>query len=205
MSLLKTNDPGLLPKVVCTLHRMARCAIESASSMRYFASVVLFGGSSCMSVRKTLPTVWCMCSQMTLACDFYAVVGTSVMLEFFKSCWNSHPVNSPPLSWTHLVGHGYRACQTWSNFLAMWAEVFLSILTISTELVTVSMTVNALNVCGFQHIWTIQGPVKSTAASSKGPDLSSFPGNKPYPFPLNLCFWHVEHLKLYISLRRSTW
>ena len=49
-SLLKTRLPGLLPKVVWMLVRMACVAIDSASSMKAFALVTSHGGLPCRRV-----------------------------------------------------------------------------------------------------------------------------------------------------------
>ena len=98
ISLLKTRDPGELPRVVCTLHLSACCAIDKASSTKSLACLVPLGGLSCTSVLKTFPTVWCIRSQTALAVGLQLVVGTSLMLDRSKSFWNFHPVNLPPLS-----------------------------------------------------------------------------------------------------------
>ena len=145
MSLLNTKFPGLLPKVVCTPVRMACMAIDSASSMKSFALVTSQGGSSCSKVRKMLPTVWCICSQIALACGFLLDVGASLILQLWRRNWNSGPTNSPPLSCTQRAGQGYLANQVCAYFRATCADVFLSILISSTKLVTVSITVRALN------------------------------------------------------------
>ena len=101
------------------------------------------------------------------------MAGTPVMLYCSKSSWNSLLVNFPPLSWTYLDGQGHLAYQIWPNFLATCSDVLLSSLTISTKLVTVSMTVSAWKMCGFPRIYTTAGPVRSTATSSTGIDMTS--------------------------------
>jgi hypothetical protein len=95
-------------------------------------------------------------------------VGTSLILQPWRRNWNFGPMNSPPLSCTHLSGHGYRDNQTCVYFFAMCADVLSSILTSSTRLEIVSMIINALNSYGFSLTWMIHGPMRSTVHSSNG-------------------------------------
>ncbi len=72
--------------------------------------------------------------------------GASVFdVKFSNSVWNSIPVNSPPGSCMHRWGHGYHANQHRAYFFVTLSDVFSSILTSSTRLVTVSIAVSALN------------------------------------------------------------
>ncbi len=145
MSLLKIRLPGLLPKVVWILVLMACVAINSASSMKSFAFLMSCGGSPCRRVRRTFPTVWCICSQIALACGFLLDVGASLILHPWRRNWNFGPTNSLPLSCTQRSGQGYLDNHTWAYFPATCANVFSSTLTSSNRLETVSMTVRALN------------------------------------------------------------
>ena len=140
---------------------------------------------------------------MAFACGFLLVVGTSFICAFSSNRWNSHPVNSTPLSWTHCSGHGYCANQLCENFCATFLAVFSSIRTNSTRAVTVSMAVSALNSYGLPCTFTFQGPIRSTATSSNGSDQTSCSGSKPYPLPSNLCFWQSMYRNLSISDRNS--
>ena len=76
-------------------------------------------------------------------------------------------------------------------------------MTISTKLVTVSIIVSVLKVCDRPCIWTVQGPVRSTATSSEGTGFNYLSGSSPYPAPSNLCFWHALHLNLSTVLQSS--
>ena len=132
-------------------------------------------------------------------------VGTSFMFVFSRRRWNSQPVNSPPLSWMHLFGHGYLANQLWANLSLMCWDVFLSILTISTRFVTVSMLVKALNSYSSLFNLIFHGPMRSTATSSKGSVRVSRSGNRPYPLPSSLCRSQCMHLYWSTYLRSSGW
>ncbi len=177
MSLLKIRLPGLLPKVVWMLERIAYVAIDNALFIKSFTLVTSCGGSPCRRVCRTFPTVWCIHSQIALACRSLLDVGASLILHPWKRNWNSGPTNSPPLSCTQRSGQGYH--QTWAYFLAMCADVFSSILTSSTKLETVSITVKALNSYGLLQTWNIHGPIKSTAHYSNGTECNSCSGSKP--------------------------
>ena len=96
MSLLKTKEPGLLPRVVWIPALIACVAMDSASSTNSFAVAMFCGGSLCNRVLRTLPTVWCILSHTAFACGFFALVHTSLMRQFSRSVWNSGPVNSVP-------------------------------------------------------------------------------------------------------------
>ncbi len=179
MSLLKTRLPGLLPKVVWMPVCIAFVTIDSASSMMSFALVRSCGDSPCRRVCKTFPTVWCIHSQIALACGFLLDVGASLILHSWRRNWNSCPTNSPPLSYTQHYGQGYLDNQTWVYFLAMCADVFSTILTSSTRLETMSMIVRASNSYGLLQTGIIHGPIKSTEHSWSGTERNSCSGNKP--------------------------
>jgi hypothetical protein len=179
MSLLKTRLPGLLPKVVWMSVFMACVAIDSASSMKYFALITTCGGYLCRRVCRRFPTVWSIRSQIALACGFLLDVGASLILHPWRRNRNSGPTNSPPLLCTQCYEKGYLDNQTWAYFLAMCAYIFLSILTSSTRLETMSMTVRALNLYGLLQTWIIHGPIKSTAHFSNGTEGNLHSGNKP--------------------------
>ncbi len=66
MSLLKTEEPGLLPSVVWIPALIACIAMDSASSTNSFAVVMFCGGSLCNRVLRTLPTVCCICLLIAL-------------------------------------------------------------------------------------------------------------------------------------------
>ena len=91
-------------------------------------------------------------------------------------------MNSPPLSWTYLIGQGYLQSQVCENLSLIWAAVLLSVLTSSTKfkLDAVSMHVSALNSQTLLPTMTFQGPIKSMATSSQGATRTSRSGNKPY-------------------------
>jgi hypothetical protein len=54
---LKTRLPGLLPKVVWMLERIACVALDNALSMKSSALVMSHGGSPCRRVLRTFPTI----------------------------------------------------------------------------------------------------------------------------------------------------
>ena len=77
-------------------------------------------------------------------------------------------MNFPPLSWTHLIGHGYLASHDCMNLLRMCNDVLLYMWTNLTRLDAVSMHVNALNLTLRPLTFTVQGPIKLMATSSQG-------------------------------------
>ena len=103
MSLLNTSKPGLLPRVVWTPVLFTWEAMDNALFIRSFAAITVIGGSSSNKVHRMLPTVWCILSHTEFAVGLQLVVETSLMLHLASNSWNSHPMNSPPLSWMHLV------------------------------------------------------------------------------------------------------
>ena len=56
ISRLKTRLPGLLPKVVCMLERMACIAVEGASAINSLAAPTVLGGFTYNNVHSMLPT-----------------------------------------------------------------------------------------------------------------------------------------------------
>ncbi len=114
-----------------------------------------------------------------MACGFLLDVGASLILHPWRRNWNSGPKNSPPLLCTQRTGQEYLDNQTWTYFLATCADVYLSILTSSTRLETVSMTVIALNSYGLLQTWIFHRPIKSTAHSLNGTERNLCSGNKP--------------------------
>ncbi len=200
MSLFNTRLPGLLPKVECTPACMACIAIDNASSS-YCAVLAIFCGGlpSCNSVLRTFPTLWCILSHTALDCGFFAVVHTSLMWQFCNSVWNSDPVNSVPGSCTQCWGHGLGISQHCANYLTAVFNLLSSILMSLTKLVTVSITVSALNLYRFPWTWTVQGLIRSVAHSSNGIKRISCSGGNPYPLPLiyffgNNCTWSCQQI-----------
>ena len=115
---LKMRLPGLLPKVVCTLERMACIAVESASTINSLAAPTVLGGFTCNNVRSMLPTVWCILSQIAFACRFLLVVDTSFMCIFLTAV-ERH------IQRTLFNYHGYiaRAMDIWlANFVQIYAQ-----------------------------------------------------------------------------------
>ena len=88
----------------------------------------------------------------------------------------------------HFIGHGYLVSHVWLNFFDISCAVLSFTLTNSVKLVTGSMIVRALKVTSVLPIFTSQGPIKSTATSSKGCSFNYLSGSNPYPFPGSLCF-----------------
>ena len=80
MSLEKAKAPGVLPKVVATVVLIACIAVARAESIMSRACVIFCGGLLYNKVRKMLPTVWCICSQIKFDCGFLLVDWTSLML-----------------------------------------------------------------------------------------------------------------------------
>ncbi len=117
-----------------------------------------------------------------------AVGQTSLIQHFLNSAWNSSPVNTLPGSSTQHCGHEEYVDQHCTNFCITWSKSFLSILTSFTQLVTVSITVNASNICSFQQTCTLHGPISSTKHSLYGVDRILRSGKNPYPLPSNLFF-----------------
>ena len=115
------------------------------------------------------------------------VVGTSLIRQPSNKSWNSGPMNSPPLSWMHYIGHGYHESQICAYFLTIVANFLSSILTSYTRLDIVSIMVSALNSNGLSRTWIIQGPIKSTAHSSNGIDWISHSSKCPYLSHLAYC------------------
>ncbi len=152
--------------------------IDSALSMKSFVLVTSRGGSPCRRVCRTFPTVWCIRSQIALACGFLLDVGAYLILHPWRRNYNSGLTNSTPLLCTQRSGQEYIDNQTWAYFLTTCANVFSSILTSSTRLETVSMTVRALNSYNLLQTWIIHGPIKSTD-SLNGTERNLCSGNKP--------------------------
>ena len=88
-------------------------------------------------------------------------------------------MNLPPLSWTHLIGHGYLASHDCMNLLRMCNDVLLLMQTKSTRLDAVLMHVNALNSTLCLLTFMVQGPIKSIATSSQGAMRTLHSGSSP--------------------------
>ena len=78
----------------------------------HFALVTFPCGIPCDIVLRMLSTDCCMHSHTEFAVGFWLVIATSFTLHSWRrNSWNSYPVNSPLLSWTHHIGEGYLAIQ----------------------------------------------------------------------------------------------
>ena len=71
-----------------------------------------------------LPTVWCILSHIELDCRFLLVDCAFLICNLERRAWKFQPTNSPPMSWMHRVGFGYRASQVCLNFSVTCWEVF---------------------------------------------------------------------------------
>ena len=60
-------------------------AVASALSINIFASINVRGGSVCIKVVKTCPTVWCILSQIPFEAGLQLVVGMSFILKSFTA------------------------------------------------------------------------------------------------------------------------
>ena len=168
MSLLKARAPGVLPSVVTTVVRMACMTVAKASSIMSRACIIFWGGLLYKNVLNTFPTVWCICLQVKLDWGFCVVDCTFLTLKRFKSHWNSLPMNSPPLSCTHLIGRGYLESQDCTNLFRICSAVLLSIQINLTKLDAVSMHVRALNSTILPCTFMFHGKIRSMATSSQG-------------------------------------
>mgnify|MGYP006188651595 CR=1 FL=1 len=204
MSLLKARAPGVLPKVVATVVRMACIASARAWSTISHAWVILWGGLLYINACGMLATIWCIHSQIKFDCGFLLVDCMSLILNIWSNHWNASPMNSPPFSWTHCVGHGYHASHDCMNLLHMCNDLLLT-RTNSTRLDAVSMHVNALNLTLRSLTFTVQGPIKSIATSSQDVMCTLHLGSSPKPRPESLCFWQWLHLNLSIVYCNFGW
>jgi len=73
MSLEETKAPGMLPKVVTKVVLIACIVVVRAKSIMSCDCAILCGGLLYNKVRKMLPTVWCILSQIKLDCGFLLV------------------------------------------------------------------------------------------------------------------------------------
>lgn len=201
-----TNAPGeLFPKVLEVADCVTCITIASALSMIVMACSLLFIAFPCSSVLSTLPTIWCILSQIAFDCGFLDVVGWSWIPVCSNNSWNAHPVNSPPLSCTHFVGHGYQLNQWFWNICCMWFDVLFSIRMSSTRLVTGSIHIKALNSIVRSPILIVHGPIKLMRTSSQGINETCRGGNLPYPAPCRLCCRHVLQLYSFTVLFNCGW
>ncbi len=126
ISQAKARAPGILPKVVATVVRMACITVASALPIMSLAWVTFCGGLVCTSVLSTLVAVWCILSQIALDCVFLLVEHTSLMLKISNSHRKFCPMNSPPLSCRHCTRRGYQQSQLWVNLSRMCSAMLLS-------------------------------------------------------------------------------
>ena len=119
MSWLKTIEWGEFCSIALTKQWVSCIAIARALWMSWFASWAFIGGLVWTMVRSVLQIVWCILSQIAFDCRFSTVIGTSLIPYCDKSSWNFQPMNSPPLSWTHKFGLGYRDSQQFSKCCRM--------------------------------------------------------------------------------------
>ena len=127
---------------------------------------------------------------MEFAWGFFTVIGTGSMSSWSKQVWKWIPTNSFPGSWMQRSGLGYLDSQHCSNLNATWAAVFFSILVNSARVEQVSITVSAqITSSPTFSILFVQGPMRSTATSSQGTDVSFRGGRWPCPGPEFLLHW----------------
>ena len=112
-----------------------------------------------------------MSSQIKSDCRFLLVNWVSLTLTPASSSWKGPPINSPPMSWTHRIGRGYRKSQHCWNFLLTCWDSLESIRIISKIFVSVSMHVRALNIQTLPLTLIFQGPIRSMATSFQGVTL----------------------------------
>ncbi len=148
ISQANARAPGLLPKVVAMVvfawHAL-QWPLHHASSIMSLAWAIFRGGLVCTSVLRTLFTVWCILSQITLDCGFLLVEHTSLILKISNSHGKFCPMKSPPLSCRHRTGWGYQQSQLCVNLSCMCSAVLLSIWTSLNNFEAITMQVNALN------------------------------------------------------------
>ena len=199
ISLWNASAPGEYPVTCETLVFIACEAVTSAQSTNIFASYNVPGGSVCIKVCKTFPTVWCIFSQIPFEAELRLVFGLSFTPKSFSNFWNSQPMNFPPLSRQQEDGRGYLDSQEFSNFSATCSDVLLSILMSSARHVTLSILVSAENsYILLVLVWTFQGPIKSVRACSQGAVRTSRAGRWSKPLPSTLYFWQASQWKLSI-------
>jgi len=112
ISRLNTNAPGLVLIWWLIEHYVTCIQVASVLSTICSTSNSLSGVLVRRMTRSTSPIVLCNRSQ-TVGSSLYLVL--ILFLLWASSVWNSCPTNSPPLSWTHLFGNGYRANQQFWN------------------------------------------------------------------------------------------
>ena len=200
MSRLNTIAPGDVSIVWLIEHLIACMHDANALSIILLTSFSLVGGFTWSNTLNVSDIVLWLLSTMPFDIGFFTVVGFDSTPVCTSRFWNSCPINSPPLSWIHLDGHGYRDSQTLDNCCAMFSLVLLLILTISIKLVTGSIIVSALNVSSVSLIVIFHGPIRSTAISCHGAAFASLAARCPIPRPLNLCLqqlsghWYYLHI-----------
>ena len=93
------------------------------------------------------------------------MVGTETIPICVSSSWNSCPMNSLPLTWTHRFDLGYLESQLFSNFSDTCLLDLVSILMSSEIFDTGSMLVRALNYIFCQLTTIVHGPMRSMQTS----------------------------------------
>ena len=133
------------------------------------------------------PIVWCSLSIIAFDCGLFTIVGTLWIPSCLSMLWNSQPINSPPLSWTSLVGQEYYLdSEQFENCCATWALNLSLIRIISSRLVTESIVVKALNTTSLPGMVIFQGLIRSTAHSVHGAKRACLGAKWPYGLSLFL-------------------
>ena len=120
ISLWKASAPGANSVALFMLVRTAWEADTKAWSIITCACLRVEGLFSCTRVHITVHTIWCMRLHIPFDAGLWLVVDTPLIPKSTNNCWNSQPVDSPPISWQQVMGQGYFESQHSSNFTATW-------------------------------------------------------------------------------------